>query len=72
MRDVVPHEPGAVHRLLVDADDAVARLREKADQLVPPERVVPALALRRALHRDADIGRGQRSSRIVERDLRPG
>src|SRR4029077_14932515 len=43
VRDVVPYEAVAVDRLLVDADDSVSRLLQKAGDLVPAERVVQHL-----------------------------
>ena len=70
VRDVVPDKPGAVRRLLVDADDAVAGLLQERDDLAPAVRVVPVLCLRRALHRDADIGLGDRPAVVGERNAR--
>jgi hypothetical protein len=59
---VGPDQAVAVQRLLVDADDAVAARLEEGDDLAPACRVVPVLALARALHGDADIGLRDRAA----------
>ena len=68
VRDVVPHQARAVHRLLVDADHPVAAGLEEAR----PPRASRAgcssiLHLRRALHGDADIGFGDRPAVVGQR-----
>src|SRR5262249_55770815 len=68
--DVVPDEPAAVYRLLVDADHAITRLLEEGHDLVPAHRVIPVFGLGRALHPDADIGLGDRSALVGKLDIR--
>jgi hypothetical protein len=43
--NVVPDQAGAMDRLLVDADDAVAGLLQERDDLAPAVGVVPVFAL---------------------------
>src|SRR5258708_35054602 len=68
--DVVPDEASPMGWLLVDADDAVAGLFQKAHDLSPAAGVVPVLALSRALNPDADIGLGDRPRIVSKRDPR--
>lgn len=67
MGDPVPDEALPADRLAADADHPEARRLEKADDGVPAGRVGPVLALRRALHADADIRLGDRR-RVVGQD----
>jgi hypothetical protein len=62
--------PAPCHRLLVDADDAEAAGLEEGDDLAPAMRVVPELALGRGLHRDADVGLGNRPAVVGQDDAR--
>src|SRR6516164_8779616 len=53
--NMVPHDAGTMRRFLVDAHDAIAGLLEEPHNLAPAGRIVPVLALGRALHRDAHV-----------------
>src|SRR5215468_9697125 len=57
-------------RLLIDADDAIARLFQEGDDFAPAVGVVPVFALGGALHRDADIGLSDWPVVVAERDAR--
>src|ERR1700709_1159003 len=70
MRNMGPGKPLAVSRFLVDADDTVAAILEKPDNLRPAVRIVPLLRLGARLHRDADIGFGDRRPVIGKSELR--
>src|ERR1043165_10074426 len=67
---MVPDEAVPVPRLLVDADDAVARLFQEGDDLAPAMRVVPVFRLRRRLRGDADIGLGDRAALVGDAEPR--
>ena len=56
--------------LLVDADDAIAGLLEEARRSRASRSGCSSICLGRALHRDADIGLGDRPAVVVERDAR--
>ena len=58
VRDMVPHDAGAVRWLLIDAYDAVTRALDKLHDLPPAVGVVPVFALRRALDGNADVRLG--------------
>ena len=64
--DVIPDQPLTVRRPLVDADDAISRLLEERYDLPPPNRIVPILALRGALHCDANVRVRDRARLVVE------
>src|SRR5262249_21521866 len=67
---VVPDESPTVRRLLIDADDAIARFFEETHHLAPTGRIVPVFALPRALHPNTDVGLGDGPAAIDECDLR--
>src|SRR5262249_27083385 len=65
MRNVIPDQAVSVRRLLIDADDPIAGLLQERDDLAPAMRVVPVFALRRALHRDADVRLRHRTALVA-------
>src|ERR1700683_2605354 len=67
---VVPNKACTMDPFLVDAHHSVAGFSEERDDVVPPGGVVPAFALRRALHSDANVRFGKRTAIIGERDTR--
>ena len=56
VRDVRPHQAGAVDRFLVDAHDAQAARFQVRHDHPPASRVVPVLAAAAALHGDHGVG----------------
>src|SRR5579862_8145518 len=68
VRHVVPDQTLAVHRLLIDAHHAIARLLKKPNGLAPTRRIVPILTLKRALHGDADIRLGDGTTVVSKHD----
>src|SRR5258707_6434788 len=56
--------------LLINADNAVTRLFQEADNLTPASRVIPVFALGCALSSNADIRLSDRSCVVIERNTR--
>jgi len=63
--DVVPQQLMTVQWLLVDADHPIAAIFQELDQLAPAGGIVPVFGLGRALHRDADVGLGDRGAAFL-------
>src|ERR1700683_1947324 len=70
LRQVMPNQACPMDSSLVDADNAITRLLQESDDVVPTSGVVPVFALRRALHCDADIRLSDRSTVVDKRQAR--
>ncbi len=68
VRDMIPQQAVTVGRLLIDTDDPVTCLLEERDDRSPAFRIVPVLALRRALHGNANIGIRNRPAIVLQSD----
>src|SRR5260221_2624502 len=66
--NVVPNQSNPMGRLLVDADHAVSGLLQEGDDLGPATRIVPILALSRALYCDTYVRFRDGSRIIVQHD----